>query len=140
MRFKQQSKILFSMESVALTDIIMNLFIFFFISFSFLATFHKTNEGQVEVNLPKATASAPLPLEKKSMVVSLVKEGGLFLDNIPLTLEQLRTHFQAEKTRGADLTLVVRADKEVPHGRVVEVMDIARSEGLDHLAIGTQAR
>jgi biopolymer transport protein ExbD len=139
MRFKQQSKILFSMESVALTDIIMNLFIFFFISFSFLATFHKTNEGQVEVNLPKATASAP-PLEKKSMVVSLTKEGGLFLDNTPLTLEQLRTHFQAEKTRGADLTLVVRADKEVPHGRVVEVMDIARSEGLNHLAIGTQAR
>ena len=140
MRFKQQSKILFSMESVALTDIIMNLFIFFFISFSFLATFHKTNEGQVEVNLPKATASTPSPLEKKSMVVSLVKEGGLFLDTIPLTLEQLRTHFQAEKTRGADLTLVVRADKEVPHGRVVEVMDIARSEGLNHLAIGTQAR
>ena len=139
MRFKQQSKILFSMESVALTDIIMNLFIFFFISFSFLATFHKTNEGQVEVNLPKATASA-LPLEKKSMVVSLAKEGGLFLDNTSLTLEQLRTHFQAEKTRGADLTLVVRADKEVPHGRVVEVMDIARSEGLNHLAIGTQAR
>ena len=139
MRFKQQSKILFSMESVALTDIIMNLFIFFFISFSFLATFHKTNEGQVAVNLPKATASAP-PLEKKSMVVSLAKEGGLFLDNTPLTLEQLRTHFQAEKTRGADLTLVVRADKEVSHGRVVEVMDIARSEGLNHLAIGTQAR
>jgi biopolymer transport protein ExbD len=139
MRFKQQSKVLFSMESVALTDIIMNLFIFFFISFSFLATFHKTNEGEVEVNLPKATTSAP-PLEKKSMVVSLAKEGGLFLDNTPLTLEQLRTHFQAEKTRGADLTLVVRADKEVPHGRVVEVMDIARSEGLTHLAIGTQAR
>jgi biopolymer transport protein ExbD len=139
MRFKQQSKVLFSMESVALTDIIMNLFIFFFISFSFLATFHKTNEGEVEVNLPKATTSAP-PLEKKSMVVSLAKEGGLFLDNTPLTLEQLRTHFQAEKTRGADLTLVVRADKEVPHGRVVEVMDIARSEGLTHLAIGTQVR
>jgi biopolymer transport protein ExbD len=140
MRFKQQSKILFSMESVALTDIIMNLFIFFFISFSFLATFHKTNEGQVEVNLPKATASTPPPLEKKSMVVSLAKEGGLFLDHTPLTLEQLRTHFQAEKMRGADLTLVVRADREVPHGRVVEVMDIARGEGLDHLAIGTQTR
>ena len=139
MRFKQQSKILFSMESVALTDIIMNLFIFFFITFSFLATFHKTNEGQVEVNLPKATASAP-PLEKKSMVVSLAKEGGLFLDTTPLTLEQLRTHFQVEKTRGADLTLVIRADTEVRHGRVVEVMDLARTEGLNHLAIGTQAK
>ena len=139
MRFKQHSKILFSLESVALTDIIMNLFIFFFITFSFLATFHKTNEGQIDVNLPKATTSAP-PMEKKSMVVSLAKEGTVFLDEIPLTLEQLRTHFQAQKTQGADLTLVIRADKEVPHGRVVEVMDIARTEGLNHLAIGTQVR
>ena len=30
MRFKRQSKILFSMESVAITDIIMNMFIFFY--------------------------------------------------------------------------------------------------------------
>lgn len=139
MRFKRQSKILFSMESVALTDIIMNLFIFFFITFSFLATLHKTTEGQVDVSLPKATTSASL-VEKKSVMVSVAKEGNLFLDNVPLTLEQLRTHFQAEKTRGADLTLVIRADKEVPHGRVVEVMDIARTEGLNHLVIATQAR
>lgn len=139
MRFKRQSKILFSLESVALTDIIMNLFIFFFITFSFMATFHKTNEGQVAVNLPKATATAP-SVEKKSLVVSLAKEGGLFLDNTPLTLEQLRTHFQVEKTRRADLTLVIRADQEVPHGRVVEVLDMAQTAGLNHLAIGTQVR
>lgn len=139
MRFKRQSKILFSMESVALTDIIMNLFIFFFITFSFLATLHKTTEGQVDVSLPKATTSTS-PVEKKSVMVSVAKEGNLFLDNVPLTLEQLRTHFRAEKTRGADLTLVIRADKEVPHGRVVEVMDLARTEGLNHLAIATQTK
>jgi hypothetical protein len=33
------------MESVAITDIIMNMFIFFFITFSFLATFHARTEG-----------------------------------------------------------------------------------------------
>jgi biopolymer transport protein ExbD len=139
MRFKKQSKMLFGLESVALTDIIMNLFIFFFITFSFLSTFHKTNEGQVDVSLPKAATSAP-PVEKKSVMVSVAKEGSLFLDNVPLTLEQLRTHFQAEKTRGADITLVIRADKEVSHGRVVEVMDLARSEGLTRLAIAAQAQ
>jgi biopolymer transport protein ExbD len=55
-------------------------------------------------------------------------------------LEQLRTHFQVEKMRGADLTLVIRADKEVLHGRVVAVMDLARTEGLSRLAIATQVR
>ena len=45
MRFKRQSKIMFSMESVAITDIIMNMFIFFFITFSFLASFNKSKRG-----------------------------------------------------------------------------------------------
>jgi biopolymer transport protein ExbD len=139
MRFKRQTKVLFSMESVAITDIIMNMFIFFFITFSFLATFHKSNEGQMDVSLPKA-ASATLPVEKKGLTVNLTKEGGLFLDKEPMTLEQLKTRFQAEKASGAEITVIVRADKEVSHGRVVEVMDFARTEGLSHLAIVTQVR
>jgi biopolymer transport protein ExbD len=127
------------MESVAFTDIIMNMFIFFFITFSFLATFQKANEGRVDVNLPQASSSAP-PVDKKSFLVSLAKEEGLFLDNAPMTLEQLQNRFRTEKAQGTDLSLVIRADKEVSHGRVVEVMDIARLEGLKHLAIATQAK
>jgi biopolymer transport protein ExbD len=139
MRFKRQSKILFSMESVALTDIIINMFIFFFITFSFLATFHRSNEGQVDVNLPKAASATP-PTEKKGLSVNLTKEGGLFLDRQPMTVEQLKARFQAEKATGAEITVIVRADKEVSHGRVVEVMDLARTEGLSRLAIATQVR
>ena len=78
MHFKRQSKVLFSLESVAITDIIMNMFIFFFITFSFLATFHKSNEGELDVNLPKAASATP-PAEKKGLSVNLTQEGGLFL-------------------------------------------------------------
>jgi len=139
MRFKRQNKILFSLESVAITDIIMNMFIFFFITFSFLATFQKSNEGQVDVNLPKAASATPVK-EKKGLAVNLTKEGGLFLGREPMTLEQLKTQFQAEKAAGAEITVIVRADKEVTHGRVVAVMDLARTEGLNRLAIATQTR
>jgi len=139
MRFRRQNKILFSIESVAITDIIMNMFIFFFITFSFLATFHKSNEGQIDVNLPKAASATP-PTEKKGLSVNLSKEGGLFLDKEPITLAQLKARFQTEKATGAEITVIVRADKEVSHGRVVEVMDLARTEGLSRLAIATQVR
>ncbi len=139
MRFRRQNKILFSMESVAITDIIMNMFIFFFITFSFLATFHKSNEGQMDVNLPKAASATP-PTEKKGLSVNLTKEGGLFLDTEPITLAQLKARFRTEKATGAEITVIVRADKEVSHGRVVEVMDLARTEGLSRLAIATQVR
>ena len=72
--------------------------------------------------------------------MSLTKEGGLFLNDAPISLEQLKTRMQEEKGQAVEVTLVVRADKEVQHGRVVEVMDIARNEGLNRLAIGAQAR
>lgn len=139
MRFKRQNKILFSMESVAITDIIMNMFIFFFITFSFLATFQKANEGKVEVNLPKAASATTQP-EKKGLSVNLTKEGGLLLEKTPITLDQLKARFTSEKATGAEITVIVRADREVPHGRVVEVMDLARTEGLNKLAIATQVK
>jgi biopolymer transport protein ExbD len=140
MRFKRETQVLFNMESVALTDIIMNMFIFFFITFSFLATFNRSREGQMDVNLPKATSTTQPPAEKKSLAVNLTKEGGLFLDKKPMTIEQLQLRFQQEKGQGAEITLIVRADREVPHGRVVEVMDLARTEGLSRLAIATQSK
>lgn len=140
MRFKRETQILFSMESVALTDIIMNMFIFFFITFSFLATFHRSREGQMDVNLPKAASTTQPLTEKRNLVVNLTKAGGVFLDRQPLTLEQLRARFHQEKGQGGEVTLIVRADQEVPHGRVVTVMDLARTEGLNRLAIATQVQ
>ena len=139
MQFKRKAKVLTSMEPLALTDIIINMFIFFFITFSFLATFQKTREGQVDVSLPKATSAKP-PVEKKRLSVSLKKDGQLFLGETPTTIEELEARFQAEKLQGADVTLVIRADGDVTHNRVVQVMDLARTQGLGRLAIATQSR
>lgn len=136
MRFKQHLQSNIGMDSVALTDIIMNMFIFFFITFSFLATFNQVKEGHVDVSLPKAS-SATSQAEKKRLTVSLTKNGGLFLNEEVISLDQLQAKFQAEQAQGSEITLVVRADQEVQHGRVVKVMDLARTEGLHRLAIAT---
>ena len=136
MRFKQHTQSNISLESVALTDIIMNMFIFFFITFSFLATFNQVKEGQVDVSLPKVSSATPQP-EKKRLTVSLTKDGGLFLNEEAISIDQLQVKFQAEQAQGSEITLVVRADQEVQHGRVVNVMDLARTEGFHRLAIAT---
>ncbi len=139
MQFKRKAKVLTSMEPLALTDIVINMFIFFFITFSFLATFQKTREGQVDVSLPKAASANP-PVEKKRLSVSLKKDGQLFLGETPTTIAELEARFKTEKLQGADVTLVIRADGDVTHNRVVQVMDLARTEGLGRLAIATQSR
>ncbi|HJY80543.1 MAG TPA: biopolymer transporter ExbD [Candidatus Binatia bacterium] len=75
-----------------------------------------------------------------NMFIFFTKEGGLFLNKEALILEQLKTRFQVEKATGAEITVIVRADKEVSHGHVVEVMDLAHTAGLSRLAIATQVR
>lgn len=139
MRFKQETKVLTSMEPLALTDIVINMFIFFFITFSFLATFQKTREGQVDVSLPTAASSASAA-QKKRLTVSLKKDGQLFLGETATTVADLEQRFRDEKAQGTKVTLVLRADGEVAHSQVVQVMDIARSQGLNRLAIATQKR
>lgn len=139
MRFKQESKALTSMEPLALTDIVINMFIFFFITFSFLATFQKTREGQVDVTLPQAASAAPA-VPKTRLTVSLKKDGQVFLGDTATTVVALERRFKTEKAQGADVTLVLRADGEVAHSRVVQIMDLARTEGLTRLAIATRQR
>jgi hypothetical protein len=43
-------KYMFNLESVAMTDIVLNMFIFFFISFSLLYTFNPTKAKVIKVN------------------------------------------------------------------------------------------
>ena len=46
-----------ALESIAMTDIVLNLFIFFFISFSLLYTLQPDRMTRIEVRLPKASSS-----------------------------------------------------------------------------------
>ena len=43
------------------------------------------------------------------------------------------------KAKNPKCVVIVQADKEVQHGRVTEVLDLARQLGLEQLAIATEA-
>ena len=43
-------------------------------------------------------------------------------------------------TKRAEKLVVIRADRAVTHGRVVELMDLARQSGAERLAIATEAQ
>jgi biopolymer transport protein ExbD len=68
----------------------------------------------------------------------ITREGALFLEREAVTLEQLQERFRQSLAEGAEVQLIIRADQEVPHGRVVQVMDMAKTAGINRLAIATQ--
>jgi biopolymer transport protein TolR len=90
----------------------------------------------IDVNLPRA-AARPTAVEER-MVLTVTKEGGLFLNERRVTrtgLEQaLRTAF---KNRG-DKTLYLKADAGLTYGAVIEAMDRVRRAGIERLGMVTE--
>jgi len=85
---------------------------------------------------PAAGAASAEASPPRNVVVVLREDGGLFVDDRPADLAGLSAHLDAAGTGAA---LELRADQRVPHGRVVEVLDLARARGIHELGIAVVA-
>ncbi len=130
---------LVSLESIAMTDIVMNLFIFFFISFSLLYTFDPTRAKQIKVTLPKAR-NVMAPDKKRSDVVTITlsDEGPVYLGADVVTLANLETQLSERMKSQPELAVFMRVDRLVPFKNLVGVLDVLNGLGLEHLRIAAQ--
>jgi len=119
-------------DNTPMADIIFLLLTFFMISSSF------SIQPGIKINLPKTvTTESQL---KEEMVLTLNVKGEMFLNNEPVSLESLGPMLKANLPRSRERMLVIKADKEVRHGLVVNVMDIAKANGAEKLAIATEKK
>ena len=61
----------------------------------------------------------------------------LFLNQTKLELADLATNLQEFLQKTDDKSMILEADRIVPHGTVVQVMDIARGAGIRKIVIAT---
>ena len=66
------------------------------------------------------------------------KDGKTYYNQEALNEGELVNHFKAAIAGNKDLNLIVSADKEVQHGRVVHVIDLAKLEGITKFAINVE--
>ncbi len=128
-----------SLESTAITDIILNIFIFFFTAFSLVYTFNPTKEARIMVKLPQADIKTPVD-QKEPIVVTINSRNEVFLNNRPKTLRDLRTELQSLIGFNKMRPVIVRADKTVIFDRVVQVMDVAKNAGVERLGIAIEEK
>ena len=114
-------------------DTVFNLLIFFALSLNFIST------PGIRVQLPKSAAQE-ITREKKDLRVVLTASDQLYLNEKPVDLDGLGAQFKKAAVSDRETQILIQADQRVPHGKVVEVMDLARSAGLYRLAIVTQPR
>ena len=65
------------------------------------------------------------------------KQGGIYFNETPVSVEQLKAAVQANKNTEKSNSYVVRADTAASYGFVVETMDLLKSEGADKISVAT---
>jgi biopolymer transport protein ExbD len=139
MKIKTRRDSVATLESIALTDIILNIFIFFFTAFSLVYTFNPMRESRIIVKLPQADVKAPVD-QKEPIIVTINSRNEVFLNNKPKTLRDLKTELQSLIAFSKMRPVIVRADKNVIFDRVVQVMDVAKNAGVERLGIAIEER
>ena len=113
-----------------LVDVMLVLLIIFMITAPML-------QHQVEVNLPEVT-NEPRTASEEQLVLTVTKEGSVFLNSQAYTLEALKPQLELLSQSQPGQEMFLRADAEVPYGRVVQVMDAVKKAGILRLGMITQ--
>jgi biopolymer transport protein TolR len=99
----------------------------------FMVTAPLMTQG-VEVDLPTTRTVRNLPQDSEHLVLTVRKDGTIFLDEYQVAMDELQTYIQRLVAKQKK-QLFLRADKEVPYGTVVQVMGEIKAAGIDRLGI-----
>ena len=114
-----------------LVDVMLVLLIIFMVTAPML------HQG-IEVALPKADARNLPPRVDDPLIVSINRDGLVFLRDTPVHATQLVERLTPMlKARGDD-SVYLKGDRDVPYGRVIEVLDILHRGGIEHVGMVTE--
>jgi biopolymer transport protein ExbD len=91
----------------------------------------------VRVDLPKGAAKE-LHTAPRDFPVAIMKDGTAVVEGKAIEMGALRERFQKLAKDSPEAQVIIQADAGVSHGRVVEVMELAKAVGIARLAIATE--
>ena len=129
MKFRQLRRVRAEPGMTAMIDIIFLLLLFFVLSSSFVL------QPGVKVELPR-TVTQEHPV-RKDLILIIAHDQRIFLNNDQVPLSALWGRLIEELKVQPEGMIIIRADRGVPHGLVVRVMDIAKQAGALRMSIAT---
>ncbi|MEC4680354.1 MAG: biopolymer transporter ExbD [Nitrospirota bacterium] len=109
---------------------------FFLLVFFMIATLAMTIQHGMPVSLPTAESSTDKITEYVSL--TLTREGMLYYNKEAITLQELEMRLANLQQSSSDSSLLINADEQVPHGQVIQVMDLIRLSGITTMSIATK--
>ena len=93
----------------------------------------------VPVQLPKTKAAA-MTNPDEPIVVSVEKDGGVFLQETKIELDQLGPRLAAITASKPDTTIYVRADQETSYGMFAQVLAELQASGFSKVGLVTDSK
>ena len=119
-------------EIIPLIDVIF----FLLATFMMVSLAMVKNKGVI-VNLPVAASATPQD-HANDNVITITKDGTLYLNKQPLRLDELPLRLRQLKTEHPDPTIFINGDQQAYFGAAVQVLDLLRQAGITKVAIDTQ--
>jgi biopolymer transport protein ExbD len=120
-------------EIIPMIDTVFFLLVFFMMASMAMAVYRG-----LPVNLPQGATGQNAPAT--SAAVTVTRDGVTYLDREPMQPAAIGARLRERLATSPELSVVINADSDVAHGRVVDVLDQARSAGVTRLAIAVTPR
>jgi biopolymer transport protein ExbD len=114
-----------------LVDITLVLLIIFMVTTTYIVN------PSIKVDLPKAASGSDQM--RTTLALTLSKDGGLYLNGEKSDEAEVTRFIGGELPKNPDLQAIIAADRVVPHGNVVRVIDIVKRAGVRKFAINVES-
>ena len=131
MRFKKKSEEDLFISVTPLVDIVLVCLIFFMI------TYHFDIVSGARIDLPKVlNKNQEEEADKITLIIS--KSAEVYIGGKKFDQKTLENELKSLVKEKGYLRVILQADKDVAHGKVVEIMDIAKSAGISSIVIAAK--
>ena len=132
MRFRREEEDNFAFDMTPMIDVVFLLIIFFMVSTVFVDFSRK-----MDINLPTSKSSV-IDESNKTLEVEMSKDKKIFLAGKRLTLLGLETTLAKMEFKDKKPSAIIRADKSLPYGDVIQVMGLLQKKGIPDISVAVK--
>lgn len=118
---------------IPLIDLFMVVLVFFILTTTF------NQETVFFVDLPQTKDAQGMSEDIKQIQLSISATGDIAMNNQKINLEGIKSYLDGLGKEGKkDMPILIRADQAVPHGKVVDIIDVVQAAGFNNMGILTR--
>lgn len=128
---ESRPRFLAEINIIPLVDVVLVLLVVFMVTAPML------HRG-IDLSLPRSQSNTITPEER--LVITIEPDERVYLGKDRVTLIHLRKRLHQAKALNAGVSVYLRADRRVPYGRIVQIMDEVKRVGIERLGMITDIR